>query len=79
MKNIDENEVNSEEIFFGTIKNIVGYGIFVDVGIGFNGLLHITQISKVLKKHIWNPNDIYDVNQNTVKFLVLINQTKKYF
>ena len=78
LKNIDENEVNSEEIFFGTIKNIVGYGIFVDVGIGFNGLLHITQISKVLKKHIWNPNDIYDVNQKIpVKILSIDKSNQK--
>ena len=47
--NNNNNNINMNEITFGTIKNIVGYGIFVDVGIGFNGLLHVSQIGKVLK------------------------------
>jgi predicted RNA-binding protein with RPS1 domain len=78
-----DNSKNVEEslkpgIIFGTIKNIVGYGIFVDVGIGFNGLLHISQIGKVLKKHIWNPSDIYEINQQIpVKILNIDKSNQK--
>ena len=78
VKSNNNNNINMNEITFGTIKNIVGYGIFVDVGIGFNGLLHVSQIGKVLKKHIWNPSDIYEINQQIpVKILNIDKKNQK--
>ena len=44
----------------GRVKNIVDYGVFVDLG-GIDGLLHITDISWKLIKH---PSEVFSVDEN---------------
>mmetsp|Transcript_19878 Transcript_19878/g.26214 ORF Transcript_19878/g.26214 Transcript_19878/m.26214 type:complete len:658 (-) Transcript_19878:399-2372(-) len=39
-----EDVVVGEE-YTGTVKNIVTFGAFVDIGVGVNGLVHVSQIS----------------------------------
>lgn len=50
----------------GTIKNITGYGVFVDLG-GIDGLLHISDISW---GRIAHPSDVFKVG-DSVEVLVL--------
>ena len=59
----------------GTVMNIVGYGIFIDVGLGFNGLLHISQISQSMGKHIWDPSDYFHIGDKVE--VKIINVDKK--
>lgn len=42
----------------GTVRNVVDFGAFVDIGIKNDGLVHISQISK---KRIKNPSDVLTV------------------
>ena len=46
--------------FTGTVRNIVDFGAFVDIGVHQDGLVHITQISKQFVKH---PSDVLHVGQ----------------
>jgi uncharacterized protein len=42
----------------GTVRNVVDFGAFVDIGVKQDGLLHVSQIAK---KFIQNPLDIINV------------------
>ncbi len=46
--------------FTGTVRNIVDFGAFVDIGVHQDGLVHITQISRQFVKH---PSDVLHVGQ----------------
>ena len=42
----------------GTVRNVVDFGAFVDIGIKNDGLVHISQISN---KRVKNPSDLLTV------------------
>ncbi len=42
----------------GTVRNVVDFGVFVDVGVGQDGLVHISKMAKQFVKH---PMDIVSV------------------
>ena len=42
----------------GTIRNVVDFGAFVDIGVKQDGLIHISQMSK---KFVKNPHEIVSV------------------
>jgi len=51
----------------GTVRNVVDFGAFIDVGLKEDGLLHISKISKAYIKH---PKDVLNVG-DIVKVYVL--------
>jgi len=54
-------------ILEGTIRNVVNFGAFVDIGIKTDGLVHISELSN---KFISNPLDVVSVGDNvTVKII----------
>ena len=42
----------------GTVRNVVDFGLFIDIGLHEDGLAHISKISKDFVKH---PSDLYSV------------------
>ena len=54
-------------ILEGTVRNVVDFGAFVDIGVKTDGLIHKSQLSKGYIKH---PIDVVSVGQN-VKVKVL--------
>ena len=38
-------------ILKGTVRNVIYYGVFVDIGVHQDGLVHISQITKKFIKH----------------------------
>jgi uncharacterized protein len=44
----------------GTVRNVVDFGAFVDVGVKDDGLVHISQIQKGFVKH---PLDVVSVGE----------------
>lgn len=44
----------------GTVRNIMDFGAFVDIGVEENGLIHISELSKKFIKH---PLDVVSINQ----------------
>jgi len=48
-------------ILTGTVRNVVDFGAFVDIGIKNDGLVHK---SKLAKKYVKNPIDVVSVGQN---------------
>ena len=51
----------------GTVRNVVDFGAFVDIGVKTDGLVHISQMSKKFIKH---PMDALSVG-DTVKVKIL--------
>lgn len=43
----------------GTVRNVVDFGVFVDIGVGTDGLVHISEISNSFIKH---PSDVLKVS-----------------
>lgn len=56
----------------GTVRNVVDFGAFVDIGVHHDGLVHISQISD---KYIKHPSELLKVGQ-VVKTKVLSVDTK---
>ncbi|MEF2967112.1 Tex family protein [Paenibacillus sp. M1] len=57
----------------GTVRNVIDFGAFVDIGIKNDGLVHISQLSKSFVKH---PMDVVSVG-DTVTVWVLSVDVKK--
>ena len=60
-------------IMTGTVRNVIDFGAFVDIGVHQDGLVHISQISN---KYIKHPTDVLSVG-DIVKVKVIDIDTKK--
>ena len=57
----------------GTVRNVIDFGVFVDIGVHQDGLVHISQISNKFLKH---PSEAVSVG-DIVKVVVLEVDEKK--
>ncbi len=60
-------------VMTGTVRNVIDFGAFVDIGVHQDGLVHISQISNKFVKH---PTDVLSVG-DVVKVKVIDIDTKK--
>ena len=68
------DELQSGMILEGTVRNVIDFGAFVDIGVHQDGLVHISQISN---KFIKRPTDVLSVG-DIVKVKILdIDKEKK--
>lgn len=61
---LDIKDLNEGMILKGTVRNIVDFGAFVDIGVHQDGLVHISQISNRYIKHpleVVSVGDVVDV------------------
>src|SRR5690625_575264 len=69
-----ESKISVNDVVEGTVKRLVGFGAFVEVLPGVEGLVHISRIST---EHIGTPMEVLEVGQ-TVKAKVLeVNEAEK--
>ena len=57
----------------GTVRNVIDFGVFVDIGVHHDGLVHISQIAD---KYIKHPSEVVSVG-DIVKVVVLDVDTEK--
>jgi len=57
----------------GVVRNVVDFGAFVDCGVKYDGLIHI---SKMSNKRIEHPSDIVSVGDNVHAYVIDIDYTK---
>ncbi len=68
------NQITEKSTLIGIVKNITNYGVFIDLG-GFDGLLHITDMSW---KRIKHPSDLVKLgNKIKIKILKFDKKTNK--
>ncbi len=61
-------------VLTGTVRNVIDFGVFVDIGVHQDGLVHISQISN---KFIRHPSEVLSVG-DIVKVVVLDVDEKKH-
>ncbi|MBQ1954622.1 MAG: S1 RNA-binding domain-containing protein, partial [Clostridia bacterium] len=60
----DMNDLKSGMVIRGTVRNVVDFGAFVDIGVHQDGLVHISEISNRRVRHpseVVKVGDIVDV------------------
>ena len=57
----------------GTVRNVVDFGAFVDIGLKEDGLVHISKMSKTFIKH---PKDLVNVGDIVKVYVIKIDQEK---
>ena len=55
---LDIKDLHVGDKLQGTVRNVVDFGLFIDIGLHDDGLAHISKISKNYVKH---PSDLYSV------------------
>ena len=60
-------------VLTGTVRNVIDFGVFVDIGVHQDGLVHISQVADKFIKH---PSEVVSVG-NVVKVVVLEVDEKK--
>lgn len=58
----------------GTVRNVVDFGAFVDIGVKQDGLIHISQLSYKYVKH---PLDVISVGDNVMVKIIDIDEKRK--
>lgn len=58
----------------GTVRNLIDFGAFVDIGVKQDGLVHI---SKITKKYIKHPIDVLHVGQIVKVWVLSVDVTRK--
>lgn len=51
-------DLREGQILTGTVRNVIDFGAFVDVGVKHDGLVHISEMSD---KYVKNPSEIVSV------------------
>lgn len=70
---MDINQIKPDMVLTGTVRNVIDFGAFVDIGVHDDGLVHISQICDRYIKH---PSEVLKVG-DIVKVKVLEVDTKR--
>ena len=71
---LDISDLKPGMVLQGTVRNVIDFGVFVDIGVHQDGLVHISQIANRLIKH---PSEVVSVG-DIVKVVVLEVDEKKH-
>jgi uncharacterized protein len=71
VKSFEDLTVGMELI--GTVRNVVDFGAFVDIGVKQDGLVHISKIAKRFIKH---PSEAVSVGDNITVYVVGVDQER---
>jgi uncharacterized protein len=67
-------ELQPDQWLTGTVRNIVDFGVFVDVGVGEDGLIHISELSE---NYVRSPYDVVCVGDSVRVRVVRIDTEKR--
>lgn len=70
---MDINDLKPDMVMTGTVRNVIDFGAFIDIGVHQDGLVHISQICDRYIKH---PTDVLSVG-DIVNVRILDVDTKK--
>ena len=58
----------------GTVRNVIDFGVFVDIGVHQDGLVHISQVSQKFIKH---PSEVVSVGDIVQVVVLEVDEKKK--
>ena len=68
-------DLREDMVLTGTVRNVIDFGAFVDIGVKHDGLVHISQMSD---KYIKNPSEVVSVGDIVkVKVIGIDNDKQK--
>ena len=71
---LDMKDLKPDMIFTGTVRNVIDFGAFVDIGVHQDGLVHISQISDRYIKH---PSEVLAVGDVVRVKVLSVDPEKK--
>ncbi|MEG1719174.1 MAG: Tex family protein [Clostridia bacterium] len=71
---LDIKDLKQDMVLTGTVRNVIDFGAFVDIGVHQDGLIHISEISDRFIKH---PSDILSVGDILKVRVVSVDIAKK--
>ncbi|MEE0970371.1 MAG: Tex family protein [Clostridia bacterium] len=71
---LDMNDLKPEMILVGTVRNVIDFGAFVDIGVHQDGLVHISQICD---KYIKHPSEVLSVGDIVNVRILSVDTAKK--
>ena len=71
---LDIKDLKPGMVLTGTVRNVIDFGVFVDIGVHQDGLVHISQVADKFIKH---PSEVVSVG-DVVKVVVLEVDEKKH-
>jgi len=67
-------DLKEDMILTGTVRNVIDFGTFVDIGVKYDGLVHISEMSD---KFIKNPSDIVSVGDIVKVRVIKVDMERK--
>ena len=67
-------DLKPDMILTGTVRNVIDFGVFVDIGVHQDGLVHISEISKAYIKH---PSEVLKVGDIVQVKVLSVDVSKK--
>ena len=71
---MDMKDLKSGMELKGTVRNVIDFGAFIDIGVHQDGLVHVSQITNRYIKH---PSDVLKVGQIVTVWVLDVNIEKK--
>ena len=67
-------DLREGQILTGTVRNVIDFGAFVDVGVKYDGLVHISEMSE---KFVKKPSDVVSVGDIVKVKVIAIDQERQ--
>jgi len=67
-------DLKADQMLAGTVRKIVGFGVFVDVGVGEDGLVHISELSD---RFVPSPYDVVTVGEQLKVRVIEVDSEKR--
>ncbi len=61
----------------GTVRNVVDFGVFVDIGVHTDGLVHISKLPRTGKNRVRHPSEILSVGDVVTVWVLEVDEKKK--
>ena len=72
---LEMKDLQEGMILKGTVRNVIDFGAFVDIGVHQDGLVHISQLTK--KKFVKHPLDVVSVGDIVDVKILSVDEKKK--
>jgi len=67
-------ELKPKQVVRGTVRNVVEFGVFVDIGVGEDGLVHISELSD---RYVHSPFDVVSVGDVVTATVMEVDHEKR--
>lgn len=71
---LDLKDLKPGMVLTGTVRNVIDFGAFVDIGVHQDGLVHI---SEICDKYIKHPSEVLSVGDDVKVVILDVNEAKK--